>query len=280
MPRFTKRSRRGGKSRRKGRKSRRLTVRKVSQIARRATLKLAESKRVSVVNEQYALAIPAGGVQYAYAYRNVFTVVPSGFQSYSLIGNELVDPMLKLKFTTSVPWDVIQASSVATASAFRVPSVYFHIWVIASNEQVALSSTPTALPTIGSSTDPGWIMNPWSATPHLNSNNCIVLKHKRIIHHPPMPNNNATGPNTAYPRTTKTGQILIKMRGKKVFEDLPDVVVSVRDQIELTRDTALLGWNFYILAGWGTPYETRNAYAAYPGIVDLKIDSYLYFKDP
>lgn len=95
-----------------------------------------------------------------------------------------------------------------------------------------------------------------------------------------MPNNNTTGPNTAYPRTTKTGQILIKMRGKKVFEDLPDVVVSVRDQIELTRDTALLGWNFYILAGWGTPYETRNAYAAYPGIVDLKIDSYLYFKDP
>ncbi len=232
------------------------------------TLSLAEAKRFSVVNEDYNPSYVTP-VLYRYTVRNVFAPIPSGGSggdsSYSREGAEIVDPLLKLKWTCRVNFGSNFPANYGTW--------YFHVYLIASIDLDTFPSTGVNVyPAIGGASDPGWFLNPDGARPTLNGNNVRVLK---AWHRKYTPDQIAYGAATGVTPTVAgsvdiTGGMSYRWRRKLTFQD------STSGAPNFTTSVYLRGMNYFILAGWSSsattvPTASRPVFA---------MDSFLYWKDP
>ncbi len=230
----------------------------MKSVARRVTLGLTESKRFAVINENATLVLGSGGNQWSY--RNIFSRLDPGVGAENYIGNEIANPLLKLKFVCLANW-----ADIALQQPTQYGTIYFNVYLVASNEQLPQTTFANYA---SISPDPGWFYSQVSSKPTLNGNNVKVLKRWRKSITPDVVN-----AGTILGRKAITGQMTYRWKRKLKFEDdatIPTVGGPVNTRV-------LRGWNYYILAGFGMPVSLSGTFTSTPVIA---MDSFLYFKDP
>lgn len=274
MPRYTRRTnrrRRRTTTRRKRRAA--PTTRRIARISKRVALKQVETKRFTILNENYSiLPINTNGTQWSA--RNVFSPLSEGVDSFNTIGNEIVNPMVKLKFSAMIDWNNVRSLNGLGSTIPGTVSVVLNVMIVAANDQYAYYQ-PTLLQP-GGSNQGGWFYQADGARVTLNGNNVKVLKKWSIVKSPPSII--AGTQSTAIAGGTLVrGRMTYRWKRKITFEDLTTLPPANGgpDRSIITR-----GWNYYILVGWGLPPGFTLGTTPIRPIVDFGMDSYLYFKDP
>lgn len=275
MPRYTRRSARRQTRRKPLRRRRKAapTTRRIARISKRVALKQVETKRFTILNENYSL-LPVDTRGSQWSARNVFSPLSEGVDSFNTIGNEIVSPMLKLKFSAMIDWNNVRGLNGLGGTIPGPVSVVLNVMLVAANDQYAYY-TPSLL-TPGGSNQGGWFYQADGARVTLNGNNVKVLKKWTILKSPP----------SIYPGTQATaiaggslvrGKMTYRWNRKITFEDLYNLPPANGgpDRAIITR-----GWNYYILVGWSLPPGFTLGSATIRPVVDFSMDSYLYFKDP
>lgn len=270
MRRSTRRIKRrpGRRTVRRSRRTRRAGKQMVARVAKRVSLGLSESKRFAIINEGYNTVLTTTA-QSQWYYRSVFAPLgaPSnqGGTSYNIVGNEIQQPMMKLKFRCVVPW-----GSLYSDNAANFGSVGFTVMLVASNEQLA-ATTPASYASL--TPDPGWFYNSIGWHPTMNGNNVKVLKKWTKLVIPEPQGVGLTGVSIAG-TTLIRGSLRYRWKRKLTFEDTPPPPAQGGPNIS----RVLRGWNYYLLVGVTTlgPYGSTTI----AGPPSLAMDSFLYYKDP
>lgn len=231
--------------------------------ARKEIVKLAETKRALVVNENwnYAGALAAGSTFDDTVIANVFSFINIGSQDFQYTGNQITDPMVVLKLGVTVQWQAL-----ATQAPTFVPEVRVDAYLIAVNDQIASTLTPrlttqTEDTTIWMKPPSNGNRVPWTHV--INGQAVLVLKKRSVIlHHP----NNPAG------MTTKNITLKKRFRGHKTYETVFDSNGGE------TQSTYLRGWNFYWLVAT-VPNAAFTAAAVTSNPISVVGDRYVYFKD-
>lgn len=259
-------------------------MRLMKSVARRVALNLSEAKRFTTLNELPIPPVPAS-VTFRWAYKNVFAPIPSGNgaaagTSWAVEGNEIVDPLVKMKITFRLNF----SNQIAGLLNGAYTTNYMWVYLIASNEQVTgllpPSNTWTNYPVQYASDDPGWFLTQNPQRPTLNGNNVKILRRWSRKYTPDELFAIADATSTLNVQGLGRPQINMnckhRFRGKKTFED---AVFGDTDS-NFLRSAILRGWNFYWLVGWGigptaefSPIPTTNQ-------PSVSCDTYTYFKDP
>lgn len=251
--------------------SRRSSARTVKSIARRVVTSLVETKRFAIVREQYLWAANPTTRNYSWTYRPVFTPLDLGTTPYSMIGSEILDPMIKMKFTFSWAFD-----SIFSDNPSNFGTVHMRVYLVSSNDEsltigggVGIVS-PTAYPQVGGSSDPGWFYQPNMDITTLNGNNVKVLKswYKKFT---PTPTFRGTT-EPAVGKVQISGKMQYRWKRKMVFQEAATIPSSGGPSPTRT----LRGNNYFILVGMGM-------WAQQIGVANLPVcyvDSFLYYKDP
>lgn len=223
-------------------------------------------------------------VTFRWVYKNVFAPLPSGNgaaagTSWAVEGNEIVDPLVKMKLTFTLNLNgILQALSPSTYT-----TNYMYVYLLASNEQVSAlvppSNTWSNYPTQYASDDPGWFLTQNPQRPTLNGNNVKILRRWTRKYTPDEVFSTVDATSTIAVNAGGRPQINFnckhKFRGKKTFED---AVFGDTDS-NFLRSAILRGWNFYWLVGWGIgPAGGTGIPSGLQPTVTC--DTYTYFKDP
>ena len=251
-------------------------MRLMRKVARRTLLNLAEAKRFSILNEQFSPAY-ATAQPNMWTVRNVFSVIPNPAASLAVtnaswtrVGSEIVDPLLKLKFTCRVNW-----ANFGQVGGGGYGPIYFNLMLVATTDQLANPST-VSFYDFTASGDPGWFINPEGSKPTMNGNNVKVLKRWRRKLTPdqvgyPVVSGQATSVSVIGAQET-TGTLTYRWKRKLTYEDATPSAAP-----NFPSGNTLRGWNYYILAGWWVSSGTNVISGSRPTI---NVDSFLYFKDP
>lgn len=255
----------------------------MKRVARRVTLSLSEAKRMADINRPvFASSATAIGTQWRY--RNIFAMLPTATgvlagSSFAVDGNEIVDPLLKIKATAQIQYnDILQE----TGDGSTFGSIYFHIYLVAANDYsgavIAGGPPPgtltwTTYPAQFSSGDPGWFLSQDGARPTLNGNNVKVIRKwtKKFTPEPFAYHVPTGGTRASFGQINVDFTIKHRFKGKKTFED------NVFGDLDanFARAGTLRGWNYYTLCGWsGTNVLITNSQP------QMYLDQFLYFKDP
>lgn len=214
-----------------------------------------------MINELFTVT-PITATATQWFYRSVFSPLNVGTASYTMIGSEICNPMLKAKFTWAINWNAIR-----DGDSSRYGSIGLNVFLVASNEQ----STNTSVALYPDSTFGinNWFYQNSGYNPTLNGSNVKVLKkwHRQI-----SPDQLSTAPLVGF--NIVTGKLKYRWRKKIHFED----AASVPDIGGPASTRVVRGWNYYLLVG----YRISNALgpsvgANYP---TCSMDSFLYYKDP
>lgn len=255
-------------------------MRLMKSVARRVALNLSEAKRFTTLNENPMPPI-ATAVTQRWVYKNVFSPIPSGNgaaagTSWAIEGNEIVDPLVKMKLTFSLQFGI----TLNALSQSIYTTNYMAVYLVASNEQVSSlvppSNTWTNYPVQYASDDPGWFLTQNPQRPTLNGNNVKIIRRWTRKYTPDevFALVDSTAPQVAgYGRPQINFNCKHKFRGKKTFED---AVFGDTDS-NFLRAAILRGWNFYWLVGWGIGGVTGVPTPSQPVV---SCDTYTYFKDP
>lgn len=254
----------------------------MKRVARRVTLNLAESKRMSVIEQ--AVFSNTTATTFRWTYRNLFAQLPTATgalagSSFAVDGNEIVDPLLKFKTLWTIPFEGIAFSE----SSASYGTVVCHIYLVAANDFTTTvdggSPSPgtfafTPYPGQYSTGDMGWFLNQDPYKPTLNGNNVRVLKKWTKRYHPDQLIRTVTAGSTAAAlgrvHLTMTGKY--RWRRKLTYEDYPFGDLDSN----FPRSGVLRGWNYYLLVGWGAPGVLTQS-TSQP---QADMDTFLYFKDP
>lgn len=255
----------------------------MKRVARRVTLSLAEAKRFSVI--QQGVFSNTNATQVRWMYRNLFSSLPApninnASTSYVVVGNEIVDPMLKFKATFAIPY----ANILASEAALVYGTICCYVYLIAANDftgAVGNGAPPpgsiafTPYPGQYSEADMGWFLNQDPYKPTLNGNNVKVLKKWSKRHHPET---HLERVPTGTVTTDARGIVAINIEGsyrwkrKLTFEDNP----FGDSDANFPRAGTLRGWNYYLMLGWGAPSVITLSNSQ----PQCNMDTFLYFKDP
>lgn len=238
----------------------------MKSVARKVTLSLAEAKRFSVINQE---AIPSyvGSLSNSWTLKNPFAAIPIAIdaQSFGRVGAEIVDPMIKLKYTFKIPWfSNVNVNSWGTW--------HFSVALISANDNFTNS---TFLPYDFGSTDPIWFLNSAVGRTTWNGNNINVLKiwHRSYTPDEIVLQTQAGVTNQVYGQSDIVGKLYYKWKGKKTFEDVAAVPGFTAPNYP--SGTLLKGTNYFVMVGWqapGTiPFGNRPS---------CQVDTFMYFKDP
>lgn len=226
-------------------------------VARRVTLSLVEAKRFAVINEFATTTVGTSSDQWSF--RNVFSRLTQGTGSGNFIGNEIVAPLLKIKFECNIDW-----ANIALQQPTNYGTIFFNLMLIASNEQY----DQTTFANYTAFSDPGWFYQPNGSIPTMNGNNVKVLKKwSRSVTPDQMPLGTTQG------RQILRGSMKYRWKRKLTFEDSATIPgAGAPAPVRVLR-----GWNYYLLAGYTMYAGLSPTFTAYPNLI---MDSYLYYKDP
>lgn len=247
-------------------------MRLMKRVARRVTMSLCESKRFTILNEQYVPSYVTP-TPFNWTLRDVFFPIPQANtaaganavgSSYAKVGSEIVDPLVKVKGSFTVNWGLIGANNPGSLG-----TMHMHFYIIASTTDSPLPGIVTNYD-FTLSGDPVWFLNSDPARPTLNGNTVKVIKH---VHRRVTPDQLVyTGTGPVYVGTTEIPfSLKWRKKGKLTFEE-----VSVATAPNFLTSSVTRGWRYYFLAGWGTAGGAL-ASAARPTI---EVDSFVYYKDP
>lgn len=264
------RRRRAPIRRRKATRSRRTTTQSMKRIAKSVTLRLCETKRHAVINEN-ATPTPLNGNVTQWSFRPVF-VYPQfqGSTSYEVIGSEILNPLMKCKFFWFIPWSSIIGTTGADVG--RYATVAMHVYLIASNDQATNATFTNYSQQTGTSNQFNWFYQQDGYMPTFNGNNVKVLKKwSKLIHPDQIATTNTPIGNLVIP-----GRLSYRWKRKLTFEDSGTVPGTGGPQ----SLRVLRGWNYYLVTGFrvaGTSLANAPIPGAYPNCV---LDTFLYYKDP
>lgn len=226
---------------------------------------MSETKRFSVINEQ---AVPAYVATLAnnWTLKNPFSTIPlaTNAESWGRVGSEIVDPMLKLKFTFNIPWFLNVAVNTWG-------TMHLSVALVSSND--AYNNPSFVNYDFAPSTDPVWFLQNAVGRTTFNGNNVNVLKiwHRRITPDELIQVSPTAGSTTqVYGQTAVVGKLYYKWKGKKTFED-----VAAVNAPNFPSGTQLKNNNYYVMVGW----QASGGIA--PGNrISCLMDTFMYFKDP
>lgn len=233
------------------------------RVARQETLKLVESKRFAVLNEN-ALANTPTNLSTQWAIKNVFSQLSQGTTSFQIVGNEIQRPLLKIKFLFMADFGALR-----TDNTLNFGTVAFNVALVATNDTFFSAGTPTSFTNTSLISGFDMFYQPDGYKPTFNGNNVRVLKtwHRSIT-----PDQQAgTG---GFGSKTVTGSMKYRWKRKLTYEDssvIPGTGGPVREQMELR------GWNYWLLVGSQVRTNYVSSLTAPPTAV---VDTFLYFKDP
>lgn len=237
-------------------------VKMMRRVARAEALKLSESKRFVVLNEN-ALANQPTALSTQWAIKSPFAQLATGAQSFQVVGNEIQRPLLKLKFYFQIDWGLLRADR-----AINYATVALNVYLVATNNENFTSGTPASFTNVSTISGFDWFYQREGFKVTLNGNNVKVLKkwHREVT---PDQVAGTTGQGIQ----AVTGSMKYRWRRKLTYEDSA-VVPGVGGP---PRATSLRGWNYWILVGTQVNTDYASALTAPPVAV---VDSYLYYKDP
>lgn len=260
MPKYAKRTKRSSGKRRYKTTRKRPQMRLMKRVAKRVALSLTESKRFALLNESFITTMPAA-TSTTWFVRNIFAPPGQNVLSSGIIGSEIVNPLLKLKFNYTVNWGLLRSDNLGNYGTVRL-----NLFLIAVNEQYDFT-VPTRYATITPS--PFWFINSNGHRVTLNGNNVKVLKKwSRRVTPPPL----AQEAGIPMGIVNIPGTLKYRWKRKLTYEDSG---ISMQDG-GFSSSNILRGWNYYILAG----AATQTAVVGAINTPQLEMDSFLYFKDP
>ncbi len=247
-------------------------MRLMKTVARRVAKNLAETKRYARVLET-ASVLPSTTAASQWSFRHVFAPLAAPFStggagqgaaSFQFVGNEIVDPMLKLKFSWYLNWEQIRRTVA------NYGTIGLNVALVAMNDYVTAGGTSFInAATIGNF---DWFYNPDAYNPTFNGNNVRVLKKWSRMVTPDQ-----LGPTAVQGNQVVRGRLSYRWRRKLTFED-QNVVPQFGGP---AVSPILRGWNYYIITGyrgfgnWGG--TSAGVPDAFPQCI---MDSFLYYKDP
>lgn len=239
----------------------------MKSVARRVALSLSEAKRFTTLNEAFFAAYVTP-TNFRWTLRSIFAPVPEAGEvaqsSITRIGAEIVDPLLKLKFTWGINWPSIIANTPLSYGTITMV-----VMIVSANDQIVGSGSVSLYDF--NTADPGWFLQREPSRVTLNGNNVKVLKKwKRRVTPDQISYAVPSGAGIAsYGQQQVQGTLSYRWRRKLTYEDEPSQYGNPASTIYLR------GMNYYILCGYETTSGTASTARPY-----LNMDSFLYFKDP
>jgi len=237
----------------------------VKRVADRRIARVVETKRFSILNEQWAFN-PTGSLPYQYAFVNLFTqlgVLGNGTSQSTFLGTEIADVMFDIRVLVTLDWNLVRSVSVSA-----VRTVYFHFYVLAVNDQFE-QAAPAAYT---NSITGGWFLQMYDDRIKVNGDNATVVKHKKLVIRPPslVAGTNTTAIATV---TSASKKIKFRLKGKKKFEE------GISPVGNPSVNPHLKGYNYYLVAGWSLDGGSGLSATPYTPCA-ITIDRYMYYKDP
>ncbi len=232
----------------------------VKRVATQAALRLAETKRFALLNENWT-PTPSNNSAIQWYYRPVFAPLDQGFAGYQFVGSEIQRPLLSMKGRITIPWDQIRQDVITNYSSVAVT-----VALIATNDAYT-NEVPAQYSLLSPAQN--WFYQPNVYNPTFNGSNVKVLKKRTYIMSPDQ-----MGQISVQGRTVKPFKMKYRWRKKISFEDAPTIPDG--DGPSITR--SLRGWNYYILVGWQLQ-ANLNLLTNF-GWPQVALDSFLYYKDP
>ncbi|AVK87314.1 putative capsid protein [Termite associated circular virus 4] len=268
MPQRRARTRRTARKGRKSTTTRRKQplVKVMRRVARQQINRAVETKRFAIINESWSSTfIDFATRNTTWKYKNLFSQLGTGNTSWSIVGNEILNPMVKIKGRIWVDWNANRQINTVVGPQ----DVQVTVYLIAANEQL---STTAPSPLLASSDY--WFYQPDGQNPTLNGNNVKVLGRtsKKIKAQLPI----AAATTSTFSGTSTTRfQMSYRWKRKLTYEDVVGNPPSVGGP---TRDVYLRGWNYYVLLGVHVP-QTHNG-SLVGTSTNVSMDTFMYYKDP
>lgn len=242
------------------------------RVAKQQIMNTVETKRHAIINENWSATFLSLANQWgtAWLYANVFSFFGTGAQSWQVVGNEIVNPLLSVKGRIWADWNAIRQIN----SVVGVQDITVTLYLVASNEQMIVDNPTIVNPGGTGVNDVPWFYQANGLHPTLNGNNVKVLARTRRRLRPDLP---VTAiPATAVSGTsTQTFRLKYRWKRKLTYEDIP---AAVPPPGGLSRSGTLRGYNYFLLMAINVPQQ-HNA-SALGTAINVSLDRFVYFKDP
>lgn len=230
---------------------------------------MVETKRYARIND-LATPIATSPAATAWALRNVFAPMMlsgggggQGPASYQIIGNEIVNPLMKCKFTWYLNWNSIRATQV------NYSSVALNVYLVAANDQT-LNQTESFVDASGIA-NLDIFYNASGYNPTFNGNNVKVLaRWRRLV----TPDQTAVAAVQGY--HVVRGSMRYRWKRKITFEDFATIPAEGGPG----ASSFVRGWNYYLVVGsalWGNLTAGAGVLESRPVCY---FDQFMYYKDP
>lgn len=240
-------------------------MRLMKAVARRVALNLAETKRFAVINQP--IPLPSGPGASQYWFMSPLSALVNGTSSFNIVGSEIANVLMKLKFKITIPWSYLWANANPVGSNYGTVSLM--VALIATNEDALTNSSWTNFNPVA--TPYFWMYQSDVDKPMFNGHNVKVLKMwKRTV----TPDQISAAPPAGTNEQVIKGKMTYRWRKKIRFEE-QGTVPGVGG---MTRGAYTKGWQYQLVYAYGMR-GTANSVTNqdYPRLVS---DTYLYFKDP
>lgn len=238
---------------------------RVRKQAKREIMKLAESKRAILFNEQYnyIAGLGAGDANYDTYISNAIMNISTGSADQQFTGNAIISPLVVLKGTVRLDWGPI------TLSTGNLPTYRVDVTLVAVNEQ--FSATTTARITSIAEDNTLYVRHPSANIRWMfNAQNVTVIKRKTMMFTPRMlPYAGTTVPTALELRPFKVAK---RLKGNKEFE------TEFTAGGTATITPYLKGWNFYWVVSSACSNQVGTAITG-ANPLQITADRYMYFKD-
>lgn len=234
--------------------------RQVKTISRKVALGLCETKRFTVVNEPASGNSTVVPNNYYWMLKNIFGQLSNaganqGVGNYQIVGSEIVNPLMKVKFQWQVPWQNMYA-----ASAGNYQTVALCVMLVSSSDDLVANTFTSA---VGFTETNDWFLQAYPFRITMNGHNVKVLKRwMRTV----SPDQIQSG--TPIGSAVVKGKMTYRWKRKLRYQDSAGV--------NTLPQNVLSGPNYYLMTSWATNVNVAGT-AAVP---NCQMDTYLYYKDP
>lgn len=240
-------------------------VKTIKKVARREILRNVETKRYAMINDQVTYGIISTLQNSFWMARNPFALLPNGIDSWNVVGSEILDPLLKLKFTFDVNWN-----QIFTTNSNNYASIALNVYLLASNDDDVATSSWTNVFVPGTE-QYNWFYQPNAYIPTFNGSNVKVMKKWRRVVRP----DNLMGTGTVQGLQVVAGSMKYRWKRKLIYEETQAINTGGP-----ARDTVFKGMNYFVVVGVGTRAGLGTTTVTSGSLPKCTMDTFMYFKDP